>query len=139
MPLMFGIAPPTATSFIQPWLKALSLGQSLQLFVDEFRTPVSATTAARGLLIALQASPGIINLGGKKRISRYKFGQLLAEIWQFDRSLLSPSSQRDLQMVAPRAADVSLNSAKAIELGYQIPSLRSELASIFLQESSANR
>jgi dTDP-4-dehydrorhamnose reductase len=138
MPLMFGIAPPTATSFIQPWLKALNSRQSLQLFVDEFRTPVSAMTAARGLLIALQASPGIMNLGGKERISRYDFGRLLAEVFEFDRSLLSPISQRDLQMVAPRAADVSLNSAKAIELGYQIPSLRSELASIFLQESSTN-
>jgi dTDP-4-dehydrorhamnose reductase len=131
MPLMFGIAPPTATSFIQPWVKALSDGASLQLFVDEFRTPVSATTAAQGLLMALQVSPGIINLGGKERISRYDFGQLLAEIWQFDRSLLSPISQRDLPMAAPRAADVSLDSTKAIALGYQIPSLRSELASIF--------
>jgi dTDP-4-dehydrorhamnose reductase len=139
MPLMFGIAPPTATSFIQPWLKALSCGESLQLFIDEFRTPVSATTAAQGLLMSLQVSPGIINLGGKERISRYEFGRLLAEVFEFDRSLLSPISQRDLQMAAPRAADVSLNSAKAIELGYQIPSIRSELESIFSIEYSNRR
>jgi dTDP-4-dehydrorhamnose reductase len=131
MPLMFGIAPPTATSFIQPWLNALSAGESLQLFIDEFRTPVSANTAAKGLLMALAASPGIINLGGKERISRYDFGLLLADVFEFARSLLSPISQRDLQMAAPRAADVSLDSTKAIELGYQIPSLRSELESIF--------
>jgi dTDP-4-dehydrorhamnose reductase len=128
MPLMFGMSPPTATSFIQPWIKALHSQQKLGLFVDEFRTPVSAITAAHGLLMMLQAStPGIINLGGKERISRYDFGKLLAEVFGFDLALLSPIYQRDLVMVAPRAADVSLDSTKAIELGYSVSSLRQEL------------
>jgi dTDP-4-dehydrorhamnose reductase len=130
MPLMFGNAPPTATSFIQPWIKALRTGEVLNLFVDEFRTPVSANTAAQGLLMALNARSEIINLGGKERISRYEFGRLMAEIWGFSRSLLAPISQKDLQMAAPRAADVSLDSSKAIALGYNIPSLRDEIAAI---------
>jgi dTDP-4-dehydrorhamnose reductase len=127
MPLMFGIAPATATSFIQPWIESLASGQRLQLFVDEFRTPVSATTAAKGLLMALKLSPGIIHLGGQERISRYDFGCLLAEVFGLDLALISPISQRDLQMTAPRAADVSLDSTKAIDLGYDLPSLRAEL------------
>jgi dTDP-4-dehydrorhamnose reductase len=130
MPLMFGMAPPTASSFLQPWLQALTNQQTLQLFVDEFRTPVSATTAARGLLMALDGSSGILHLGGKERISRYEFGRLLAEVFEFDRSLLSPISQRDLPMAAPRAADVSLDSTKAIALGYELPTLRQELESL---------
>ena len=132
MPLMFGIAPPTATSFIQPWIAALKSDRSLQLFVDEFRTPVSGITAATGLLMALKQTSGIIHLGGKERISRYDFGRLLAEVFNFDLSLLLPIYQRDLQLTAPRAADVSLDSNKAIALGYNLPSLRSELASISL-------
>jgi dTDP-4-dehydrorhamnose reductase len=130
MPLMFGNAPPTATSFIQPWLTALSVGQSLQLFVDEFRTPVSATTAAKGLLLALTAPPGIIHLGGSERISRYEFGKLMADVFGLDRALLVPIYQKDLVMAAPRAADVSLDSTKAIELGYAPSSLREDLLSI---------
>jgi dTDP-4-dehydrorhamnose reductase len=130
MPLMFGMAPPTATSFIQPWITALQSQQKLPLFVDEFRTPVSATTAAGGLLMALRVSPGIIHLGGGERISRYDFGRLLAEVFEFDLSLLAPIYQRDLAMAAPRAADVSLDSTKAIELGYNLPPLRQELASM---------
>jgi dTDP-4-dehydrorhamnose reductase len=39
MPLMFGTAQ-GATSFIQPFIKALREGQELSLFTDEFRTPV---------------------------------------------------------------------------------------------------
>jgi dTDP-4-dehydrorhamnose reductase len=130
MPLMFGMAPPTATSFIQPWLKALRSGESLKLFVDEFRTPVSAQTAAQGLLMALQLAPGKIHLGGSERISRYEFGRLLAEVFNFDLALIEPIYQRDLLMAAPRAADVSLDNRKAIEFGYQTPSLRQELGSI---------
>jgi dTDP-4-dehydrorhamnose reductase len=130
MPLMFGIAPSTAISFIQPWIGALQAGESLKLFIDEFRTPVSANTAAQGLLMALKMSPGTIHLGGTERISRYNFGRLLAEIFGFDLTLLLPIYQRDLPMAAPRAADVSLNNDKAIALGYQVPSLRQELASI---------
>jgi dTDP-4-dehydrorhamnose reductase len=133
MPLMFGMAPPTASSFIQPWLKALGSGQSLQLFVDEFRTPVSAITAAQGLLMALQVAPGILHLGGTERISRYEFGCLVAQVCGFDFALLAPIYQRDLLMTAPRAADVSLDSTKAIELGYAPPPLKQELAAIFGQ------
>ncbi|WP_309743584.1 MULTISPECIES: NAD(P)-dependent oxidoreductase [unclassified Chamaesiphon] len=132
MPLMFGMAPPAATSFIQPWLTSMRADRSLQLFVDEFRTPVSATTAAQGLLLALQHGSEIIHLGGSERISRYDFGCLLAEVFQLDSALLSPIDRRDLPMTAPRAADVSLDNHKAISLGYKLPSLRSELASLSL-------
>jgi dTDP-4-dehydrorhamnose reductase len=136
MPLMFGNAPPSATSFIQPWLKALADQQNLQLFVDEFRTPVSATTAAQGLLLALATSPGILHLGGNERISRYEFGKLLAEVFELDSTLISPISQRNLVMAAPRAADVSLDSTKAIELGYTPLSLRQELELVRFQSRS---
>lgn len=129
MPLMFGMAPPTASSFIQPWIKALQSPASLQLFTDEFRTPVGAVTAAQGLLMAIDI-PGILNLGGGERVSRYEFGKLLAEVFEFDLSLLSPISQQDLPMAAPRAADVSLDSTKAIALGYNLPTLRQELVAI---------
>ena len=132
MPLMFGMTPPTASSFIQPWITALRSQASLQLFTDEFRTPVSAVTAAQGLLMAINI-PGILNLGGGERVSRYEFGKLLAEVFEFDASLLAPISQQDLPMAAPRAADVSLDSTKAIGLGYAPLSLRQELTTISAQ------
>jgi dTDP-4-dehydrorhamnose reductase len=130
MPLMFGMAPPTATSFIQPWLRSLNTGETLKLFVDEYRTPVSAITAAKGLLLALEKSSGILHLGGKERVSRYEFGILLADVFGFDSSLIQPIYQREISMSAPRAADVSMDSSKAILLGYHLPELRTELASL---------
>lgn len=64
IPLMFGLPGPVATSFIQPMIKAMREGQAIDLFVDEFRTPVSAKSAASGLFLALEKVEGIIHLGG---------------------------------------------------------------------------
>ncbi|MFB2923121.1 SDR family oxidoreductase [Aerosakkonema funiforme] len=130
MPLMFGIAPPGATSFIQPFIKILKEGKELSLFTDEFRTPVSGITAASGLLLALEQVEGIIHLGGKERISRYEFGRLMAEVLQLPQENLKGCLQKDVPMAAPRPADVSLDSLKAFALGYQPLSLREELEAL---------
>ncbi|MCC5617538.1 NAD(P)-dependent oxidoreductase [Nostoc sp. CHAB 5836] len=127
MPLMFGAATPTAKSFIQPFIQILKTEEELSLFIDEFRTPVSGTTAAKGLLLALEKVNGIIHLGGKERISRYDFGQLLVEVFQLPATGLKFCRQQDVKMAAPRPADVSLDSSKAFALGYQPLSVKEEL------------
>lgn len=130
MPLMFGAATPTAKSFIQPFIQTLQAEKELSLFRDEFRTPVSGTTAAKGLLLALEKVNGIIHLGGKERISRYDFGQILVEVFQLPATGLKSCRQQDVKMAAPRPTDVSLDSSKAFALGYQPLSVREELEAI---------
>ncbi|MBF2005088.1 MAG: NAD(P)-dependent oxidoreductase [Chlorogloeopsis fritschii C42_A2020_084] len=127
MPLMFGAATPIATSFMQPFIQTLQQGKELNLFIDEFRTPVSGITAAKGLLLALEKVNGLIHLGGKERISRYDFGRLLIEVFQLPSTGLKACRQKDVKMAAPRPSDVSLNSSKAFALGYQPLSLQQEL------------
>ena len=130
MPLMFGIAPPTATSFMQPFIKTLREGKELSLFTDEYRTPISGTTAAKGLLLALEKVHGCIHLGGKERVSRYDFGRLLVDVLQLPAAGLKSCLQKDVKMSAPRPPDVSLDSAKAFALGYTPLSLREELEAL---------
>ncbi len=127
MPLMFGMATPPATSFMQPFIKTLREGQELSLFTDEFRTPVSGKTAAQGLLLALENVKGRIHLGGKERVSRYDFGRLLVEVLQLPETGLKKCRQKDVEMAAPRPPDVSLDSSMAFALGYAPLSLREEL------------
>ncbi|MFN6534931.1 MAG: SDR family oxidoreductase [Nostoc sp. EkiNYC01] len=127
MPLMFGTATPTAKSFIQPFIQTLKDEKELNLFIDEFRTPVSGTTAAKGLFLALEKVNGIIHLGGKERISRYDFGELLIEVFELPRTGLKSCRQQDVKMAAPRPTDVSLDSSKAFVLGYQPLSIKEEL------------
>lgn len=129
MPLMFGVATPNTTSFMQSFIQTLREGKELSLFIDEFRTSVSGQTAAQGLLLALEKVNGIIHLGGKERLSRYDFGRLLIEVLQLPDGLKA-CRQQDIKMAAPRPADVSLDSAKAFELGYAPLSLREELEAL---------
>ncbi|MBD2694808.1 SDR family oxidoreductase [Anabaena catenula] len=130
MPLMFGKETPTAKSFIQQFIQILQDGKELSLFIDEFRTPVSANTAAKGLLLALEKVNGIIHLGGKERISRYDFGKILVEVLQLPSDKLKSCLQADVKMAAPRPKDVSLDSSKAFALGYQPLSVREELENL---------
>ncbi|MGL4621678.1 SDR family oxidoreductase [Chroococcidiopsis sp.] len=128
MPLMFGMATPTAISFMQPFMQTLQDGKELALFTDEFRTPASGTTAAKGLLMVLEKQvQGMIHLGGKERLSRYDFGRLLVEVFQLPATGLKSCRQQDVKMAAPRPADVSLDSSQAFHLGYQPLSVKEEL------------
>jgi dTDP-4-dehydrorhamnose reductase len=130
MPLMFGAAPAHAASFLQSFIQTLREGRELNLFIDEFRTPASATTAAQGLLLAIDQVQGIIHLGGKERISRYEFGRLMVETLELPAGGLKPCRQQDIQLAAPRPPDSSLNSSEAFALGYAPLPLRAELLAL---------
>jgi len=126
MPLMFGPSGPVAKSILQTLIQATERRQELHLFVDEFRTPISAHTAASGVLLALEKVKGIIHLGGKERISRYDLGRLMADVLNLNAKLI-PCSQDDIDMIAPRPPDVSLENNKAFALGFSPKSLAEEL------------
>lgn len=128
MPLMFGAAP--APSFIQPFIQRIRTGERLNLFVDEFRTPISGRSAAQGILLALEKARGHIHLGGREVLSRYEFGTLLVEVLQLKTAKLHPCYQSDIPMSAPRAPDVSMDSSLAFSLGYQPGLVREELEAI---------
>lgn len=131
LPLMFGEAGSAAQSFLQPMLKAIREDGTLNLFVDEFRTPISGRTAAAGLFLALEKTGGIIHLGGRESISRYDFGLLLKDLLGTDKGKIIPCRQADVKMPAPRPPDVSLNSSKAFALGFDPPSLKKDLEKCF--------
>lgn len=128
MPLMFGDACGCGKSFIQPMIRAFQNSEVLNLFTDEFRTPVSGACAAKGILLALEENAGIVHLGGKERVSRYDFGVFLAETGHFNKRLIVPKRQKEIKFSAPRPADVSLNSSKAFTLGYAPADIRSALS-----------
>lgn len=118
MPLMYGPATPRAGSSLQGFLSALREGRSLDLFIDEFRSPAYVEDAAQGLLLALGCGVNLLHLGGPERISRYDFGLRMAAVFGLDAGLIRPSYQADVPMPAARPADVSTNSQRAVALGY---------------------
>ena len=138
MPLMFGRASPVAASFLQGMIDHLKAGKKVNLFVDEFRTPASASAASSGLLLAIDKEVrGKLHLGGKERISRYEFGLLLADIGKIPQELIQGGKQADVDMVAKRSPDTSLDSRKAFALGYKPLSIREELTALLTNMADA--
>lgn len=136
MPLMYGDAPPHAKSFIHPMIAALKSGTTLNLFTDEFRTPCSARDAATGLLVAMEhPEAGILHLGGPQRLSRYEMGHLIANALGITPAIIA-TSQKDLQMAAPRAADVSMTIDKALRLGFSPQTMESRLPELSIIKNS---
>jgi len=127
MALMFGDAGQGAASFIQPLINDMRNGRQINLFVDEYRTPVSATNAAQGILLALAKTNGILHIGGLERISRFDFGKLLRDIIGAPNAKLYACTRQSIETAAPRPSDVSLSSARAMALGFKPGSLRKEL------------
>lgn len=133
MALLYGPAAPGGQSFVQPMLRTMAEGGVLTLFTDEWRSPLAAGDAARGLELALlaaepagegrrSAGERILHLGGAEPLSRHEFGLILArtraERIGPTRAELKPLRQADLPMPAPRPRDVTLNIAKARRLGF---------------------
>jgi dTDP-4-dehydrorhamnose reductase len=52
---------------------------------------------------------------------------MLADVMGVTNPRITALRQQDMKLPAPRAADVSLDSAKAFALGYNPPALRDEL------------
>lgn len=130
MALMFGPTPETAQSFIQPMLADLESGRQVNLFVDEFRTPMGVKTAVAGLVLAL-AHPGTtLHLGGDKRLSRHELGLLAVDIFKFSTKKINACRSAEIPMAAPRSADVSFNISKAQTLGFRPMPLATELKAL---------
>ncbi len=131
VPLMFGNAGPVAMSILQHTLRNLRAGNTLNLFTDEFRTPANAASVAAGLFLVLEKEvTGIIHLGGAESISRFNFGKLIADVFEIDNPEINPVLQKDLNLSAPRPANVSLNSDKAMAFGFKPKSIKEELEEI---------
>jgi dTDP-4-dehydrorhamnose reductase len=131
MPLMFGGRAGKPASFIGPWFEKLTNGEELTLFDDEFRTPVSGTTAAAGLLLGVESGVnGVLHLGGAERISRYEFGVKFCNVFKFSPDLIKEVACDSIKMAAPRSRNVALDSRRAFALGYNPGTIEYQLEMI---------
>lgn len=105
LPLLFGPDPAGrgASGMIRA---AFAARQPVTLFTNEYRTPLHAADAARGLCEVLFDANGarIVHLPGPERLSRWELGVLLCARHGISRELLVPGECQD--PLRPR--DVSL-------------------------------
>ncbi len=95
-------------------LKALRADQPINLFTDQYRSPILVNNLCAAILAVCRKDlQGIYHVGGPQRISRYDFGRELARVYGFAEEHLHPISQDEAGLTAPRPRDCSLDTTKA--------------------------
>lgn len=109
--LMYGDPAGGGSSF-SVWLESqLLAGETVGLFVDQYRTPLFVRDAARALLeLAASSFQGTIHLAGPDRLNRYEFGLILAEGLNLNTGLIRRAKLDDVPLAAPRPRDLSLRT-----------------------------
>lgn len=107
-----GASPARDRAFNEEMQKAWRAGKVLNLFVDEFRSPMAAEVTARAVWeLATKKAVGIFHLCGSERLSRFQIGELLATRHPELNPQIVPGSRKDYNG-PPRPPDTSLNCAK---------------------------
>ncbi len=129
--LLYGSSAGPTGSFLQSLVNALREGRALKLFGDEFRTPLFVEDAVRALLAFAGRTSGVLHLGGPERISRYDLGLRVCRVLGEGSSSIHFALQQEVKMPAPRPRDLSLDSSRALALGFIQTPLEESLHTIF--------
>lgn len=120
--LQMGFGFPYVNCFFQNMYNKFRNHEKVNLFFDQYRTPISAIHTAE--IISFFCNNDIknltVNCGGTERISRVGLGELLCDIAGFDKNLINPISLSDVKSVKP-VKDVSLSSDLLKSFGLKIP------------------
>lgn len=138
LPLLFGFGPDYSKNFFKQWIQALGEKEEIMAFTDEYRNPLSAWEASRGLQLAIeyldknwaeqQLEIRLLHLGGKETLSRHEFAQLISSCFQLDDSLILPKLRADLPMAAARPENVALDTILADKiLGFKAEAILSQI------------
>ena len=129
--LLFGFGLNHSKNHFHQMFVNLKSGKKVNLFADQFRTPLSLPEAAEIVqqLLKLDIKSEIINFGGLERVSRYELGERLCEIAKFDKNLLEKIKMDGVPGL-PKVEDVSMNTEKLSSLGIKRKNLDESIKEI---------
>jgi dTDP-4-dehydrorhamnose reductase len=108
--LIYGISRTASCSFCEIMLQNWKAGEPVNLFHDEYRSPVLVNNLAQALLeLAVIDYVGTIHLGGDERISRLEFGMVFAKLFAVPSHLVISKSMQDVDFKAKRPVDTSFD------------------------------
>jgi len=115
--LVYGTAMFSSRSASAWLIEAIRSGRRVQLFDDQYRTPIWVENLADALLELCQIDwNGRIHLGGPERLSRFEFGLRVCRAFSLPEDRLQRVSMDSVQLPAPRPRDASLDTTLARSL-----------------------
>lgn len=113
----FGFGTENNPSFTTKIIQELSSKRKMNLFTDQFFSPIFTYNYAEALMKIFDNNfTGILNIAGSEKLSRYEFAKNVSLVFNLDSSLLNPIKIEDLNEAAERPKDTSLDISKAKSL-----------------------
>ncbi len=115
IPLLYGWSVNTSGCFTEILIDRLRKAESIELFTDEYRTPMFTGNLCRILLELARREDlqGLYHVSGHQRLSRFEFGRKLAQVFGFAPQLLRGVPVDDRRFKDKRPRDCSLCNEKA--------------------------
>ncbi len=113
--VLYGSTPAAGKINFALWLlEKLKHDERVRIVTDQWNSPTLNTNLASMLLeIAERRATGVYHLAGATRVSRYDFSKLIAQTFELDTNLITPSSSKEFPWIAKRPRNSSLNVEKA--------------------------
>ncbi len=100
-------------NFVLWVIKKLENGETIKVITDQFNSPTLNEDLAEQLIKLIENDfKGVIHTAGRERISRYDFALKIAKVFKLDITKIQPSLSSELEWLAKRPRDVSLNVNK---------------------------
>ena len=115
---------------LSEWIyNSLKTGKKLNLFKDVYFTPILVNDLGRGLKEMIENDfTGVIHMAGAEKVSKLVFGEMIADVFGFEKENISVGSINDSELMAKRPKDASLNVEKAKKvLKMDLPNVREGL------------
>ncbi len=104
-------------------IDSLKEGKQLRIVTDQINSPTLIDDIAYAL-IKLFDKNGIYNVVGPEAMSRYGFAVKIAEVFGFDKKLITPITSKEFPQKAVRPKDVSLDISKIKKLGIKMSNVK---------------
>lgn len=126
------------TNFGLWFVKQLEQGKSVKIIIDEFSSPILVNDFAKAILFSLKNDLiGLFHAGPSCSISRYDFCYKIAKQFNYDTSLIIPTTREQLGRDVLTAKNKALNSLKFEKMGFHFENLDNSI-NIFYKDVIKN-
>jgi dTDP-4-dehydrorhamnose reductase len=116
--LIYGLSISKSSCFTEFTIEKLKNNNNVYLFKNEYRTPIYVQNICEIIfeLTTKENINGLFHIAGSQRINRYEFGLLLADVFGFNKELITPVKTKEYDQYKFRPEDCSLNNKKMLDV-----------------------
>ena len=116
--------------FFESVVKNLKEGKPVNAAVDQIISPTFVEDIPKAIEILVEkGANGIFHLASKEHFSRFEFVNIIADVFDFDKTAIKPVKLDDFKMLAKRPKNTFLNTDK-MSKSYEIKPLKENLEKI---------